>query len=145
MDKSDTVVSVIVGGISFTTTLEVLTVSGYFRGLIACAGVDIKPNSLLCVVNNRSAHCFKKVLAYLTDKKYPYPRKLAYELDFYDVDYELSTLYEKNDLTQRIDILEQKIKELETPKRGPRGPKGDTGMPGSQGPRGFPGIHGPPS
>lgn len=63
----------------------------------------------------RSPRLFEEVLAYVTDSAYPYPLELAFELDFYDVEYDRATLYDKERasrlLREQMDALHSKVME----------------------------------
>lgn len=39
---------------------------------------------------------FRHVLDYLRNPNYPFPKKLAYELDYYLIDYDINKLYDPN-------------------------------------------------
>jgi hypothetical protein len=61
----------------------------------------------------RSSHIFKHVLAFTIDPLYPYPKKYAFELDFYDITYNKHKLYDKHQvLMDNISTIENRLDNL---------------------------------
>ena len=68
--------------------------------LLLCVNND----SILISLPQRSSHTFKQVLSYLNDNLHPYPKNLAYELDFYDIEYDINKLYDSDDFPNKYEI-----------------------------------------
>jgi len=66
-------------GTKFQTTRQTLYQIPYFKDLSY-----IMDNSSTFYMD-RSPHIFKHILAWAVDKKYPFPHKYVYELDFYKI------------------------------------------------------------
>ena len=91
---------------------------------------DFSDNKSKVISINRSSLLFDHVIAYVIDDTYPYPLKYFNELDYYDIIYDKSKLYdphknsndklellskniiEINDLTVKIYDLENKIENI---------------------------------
>jgi hypothetical protein len=85
-------ITIKVGGKEFTTIKEILMKSNLFKELLSNENISKEMIS----IPNRSANNFKKVLNYMIDNQYQYPRNLAYELDYYDIEYDINNLYDPN-------------------------------------------------
>jgi hypothetical protein len=70
--------------------------SGYFKGMLD-RNISNDNDEILCEINQRSSSTFKYLLAYLNDPHYPFPKNLAYELDYYDIQYDINKLHDIND------------------------------------------------
>jgi len=58
----------------------------------------------------RSSLVFNHVLAFVIDEKHPFPVEYYYELDYFDINYDINKLYNPYKiLSERIDVLENKI------------------------------------
>ena len=105
-------ITVIVEDKAFKTTKDTLLLSGFFRGMM-----EIEPDSIKFIVNDRSKKMFKHVLAYLRDNRYPFPLKYKSELDYYDIEYNEDTLYdskktfitELNKITDKLSKMEDEL------------------------------------
>jgi hypothetical protein len=75
-----------VGGKIFNTTIKTLSVSKYFSALIKKHGEDGD------IFIDRSGDNFEQVLSLLRDPQHSFPRNLEYELDFYQIDYDVDQL-----------------------------------------------------
>jgi hypothetical protein len=84
-----------IGGQLFETTFDTIIKIPYFRDMFEACGEA--PNETLFV--NRPPHIFKHILAFIIDPLYPFPKKYAFELDFYGIDYKNINLY---DMQQEI-------------------------------------------
>lgn len=84
-----------VSGKIYEVSREVICKSGLFRGMLEDCAIDGEINVL------RSSKLFDHVYGYLLDSKYPYPKKYYSELDYYLVDYQMSSLYDSNTIMQR--------------------------------------------
>ena len=91
---------------------------------------DFPDNKSKIISINRSSLLFDHVIAYIIDDTYPYPLKYFTELDYYDIIYDETKLYnphknsndklellsktitEINDLTTKICVLENKIENI---------------------------------
>ena len=63
----------------------------------------------------RSPMVFRHVQAYLIDPKHPYPKKYAYELDFYGIEYNGYNLYDPVKETREIvNKVGSKVSKLNT-------------------------------
>lgn len=69
-------------GVLFTVEKAILIRSKYFEDLFA----DNKINEHDVIELQRSPNIFKHVLSLLIDDRYPFPKKYAYELDYYFID-----------------------------------------------------------
>jgi hypothetical protein len=59
----------------------------------------------------RLPHVFDHVLAFIIDDLYPYPYEYAYELDFYNIQYDKTKLYNPQDqMKKHIDHCQKEIK-----------------------------------
>lgn len=74
-----------VGGQHFATTLDVLLKAETFRNMFE--GTDQSYDNDEPIIINRSGEVFSKVLAYLIDNRYPFPKNLVYELEYFGIDY----------------------------------------------------------
>ncbi len=79
-----TSVTVVVNNILFHTTKEILTNSGYFKGIF-----ELNPDETLIVIQDRCDKLFRHVLYYLQDNMYPFPSIYYEELEFYLVEKDL--------------------------------------------------------
>jgi hypothetical protein len=92
-------------GHTFETTYDTIVKIPYFKNMFD--GCEQVTEGSIFV--NRSPNIFEHVLALAIDEKYPYPKKYAFELDFYGVDYENEKLYDK------ITEMENRINDKLTP------------------------------
>lgn len=103
-----------VQGSIFETSKEILLQSSFFENLFN----DCEIPEILFI--NRSAKLFEHVLAFLTDNRYPYPIKYAYELDYYLIPFDKNNLYNgfdtlknelsmsHNNIVEKIDVISDK-------------------------------------
>ena len=94
-----------VGGTLFESTETTLKKINYFKYLFE--DTNLTNNDVPFI--DRSPHIFKHVLSFARDDTYNYPLKYKNELDFYDIDYDVSKLY---DDTNSIDALNDNILKL---------------------------------
>ena len=87
----------------FKTDYNTIIKIPYFRDMFEACGEA--PNETVFV--NRPPHIFKHILAFIIDPLYPFPKKYAFELDFYGIDYKNKNLYEQN--SDKIKELNDKI------------------------------------
>ncbi len=98
-----------IGGKIFETFKPIISKSGYFQNLLE----DCLDSSEIIFVN-RSSKLFDHVLAYLIDDLHPYPKKYAYELDFYLIKYDTDKLYDNNhEIKSEINKIKSEIQWLE--------------------------------
>jgi hypothetical protein len=90
----------------FLVTPTTLSKIPYFKHMLETCDSNI--NETIFV--ERSPHIFKHVIAFIIDPLYPYPKKYAYELDFYDIAYNDRDLYDKN--KEVIDIIRSEINDV---------------------------------
>ena len=112
MDLNPFVVEI--GGKKFITIRENVMKSGLFREILTNSNIkfDSKDYSqepqnsdhILISLPQRSSHTFKQVLSYLNDNLHPYPKNLAYELDFYDIEYDINKLYDADDFLNKYEL-----------------------------------------
>jgi hypothetical protein len=81
-----------VSGRIFETKYETLIKVPYFKHMFE--GCESVPTEVIFI--NRSSNIFEHVLGLVIDPLYPYPKKYAFELDFYGVDYSKMKLYDKS-------------------------------------------------
>jgi hypothetical protein len=75
----------------------------YINNMIEACGDD---NNNLPIFIERPPHIFDHVIAFVIDPFYPYPKEYAYELDFYDIE------YDKNNLYNKLSIVEKELQEI---------------------------------
>lgn len=100
-----------VGGQIFKTTFDIIIKIPYFRDMFESC--DESPHDIIFV--NRSGHVFKHIFALVIDPLYPYPKKYAFELDFYGIDYKNINFYDKqqeilNEMNKKFEIIENSLK-----------------------------------
>jgi hypothetical protein len=95
-----------VGGQIFKTTYDTLIKIQYFKNMFD--GCNRGLDEIIFV--NRSPNIFAHVFALIIDPLHPYPKKYAYELDFYGIDYSNITLYDKKQ--EIIDEMNEKLDTL---------------------------------
>jgi hypothetical protein len=90
-----------VSGKRFEVLRDVMCKSELFAGMLTDCIIDNE------IVINRSPKLFEHVFAYLTDNKYPYPKKYYSELDYYLVPYDIDLLYDSHkicvDKTKKVE------------------------------------------
>ncbi len=109
--KYDTIMSfkINVDGKIFETFKPTICKAGYFQNLL---GDCVDPSEIIFV--NRSSKLFDHVIAYLTDDLHPYPKKYAYELDFYLINYDKDKLYDDNhEIKSEINKIKNELNLLE--------------------------------
>ena len=83
----------------FKTDYNTIKKIPYFRDMFEACGEA--PNETLFV--NRPPHIFKHILAFIIDPLYPFPKKYAFELDFYGIDYKNIKLHDmQQEITSEI-------------------------------------------
>jgi hypothetical protein len=93
----------------FQVTPTTLSKIPYFQNMFETC--DNTPNETIFV--ERSPHIFKHVIALAIDPLYPYPKKYAFELDFYDMTYSKNNLYDKHqELMNKVDIIGSELEEV---------------------------------
>lgn len=105
-----------VSGKEFELSNQTLMKIPYFCNMIN----DCNNNENTIIFVNRSAHIFKHILALVIDPLYPFPKKYAFELDFYGIEYNNNSLYDKHQeliyklekLSEKHDNTESKLIEL---------------------------------
>jgi hypothetical protein len=91
-----------VGGQIFKTDHHTIIKIPYFKDMFdGCGNV---PETIFV---NRPGHTFKHVIAWMMDSKYPYPKKYAFELDFYGIIYDRTKLYvsQQEIMEKQYDIM----------------------------------------
>ena len=96
-----------VGGTIFETTIETIKKINYINYVIQDTNIDLTKEILFI---NRSPHIFKHVLAFAIDDNYKYPSKYKEELDFYDMQYDESNLFDQSkEMVKYVGFIEQKL------------------------------------
>ena len=91
-----------VGGKIFETKYDNIIKIPYFCNMFKIC--DEQLNTTLFI--DRPGHIFKHVLAFIIDPLYPFPIKYAFELDFYDISYDITKLYDKNkNILQKLEYI----------------------------------------
>jgi hypothetical protein len=86
-------ITVDVCGHIFKVKYDIIIKIPYFKNMFdGCGSIPIDT-----IFVDRSPHIFNHVLGLVIDELYPYPKKYAFELDFYGVDYGEMKLYDKKD------------------------------------------------
>lgn len=74
---------------------------------------DFSDNKSKILSINRSSLLFDHVIAYIIDDTYPYPLKYFTELDFYDVIYDKSKLYDPHkNSNDKLELLSKNVSEI---------------------------------
>jgi len=74
---------------------------------------DFPDNKSKILTINRSSLLFDHVIAYIIDDTYPYPLKYFTELDYYDIIYDKSKLYDPHKYTyDKLELLSKNITEI---------------------------------
>jgi hypothetical protein len=88
-----------VSGQNFEVHKDILMKIPYFKDMFdACSplgnqsGEDTPTESIFIA---RPPHIFKHVLSYIIDPIYPFPKKYMFELDFYNITYDKTYFYDK--------------------------------------------------
>lgn len=103
-----------IGGKIFETTESTLSKINYFKYMLQDTNINLKTTIIFV---DRSPHIFKHVLAFAIDDNYKYPLKYRHELDFYDMPYDETQLYDKTKKIKKyIDEINQKLNEIGKPK-----------------------------
>jgi hypothetical protein len=125
-------VKINVGGTIFSTRIQTLKLSNYFK--------EWDHNIERDIFVDRNPKAFVHILEYLRDINYPYPQKYEYELDFYEIDKtKVHIIPEINKLIiSSLDKICDKMNNIKGPmgRTGPIGPIGPIGPMGRTGPIG---------
>ncbi len=98
-----------VGGQIFKTTIATIKKINYFKYLLEDTNYD---NTQIIFVD-RPPHIFKHILSLAIDPSYNYPLKYHSELDFYDMSYDMSKLYNPlENIDSKIKVLDKGIRQL---------------------------------
>jgi hypothetical protein len=102
------IVTLDVSGQIFKTHMDNLLKIPYFASMF-----DVHQYDGEVIFVDRSPRIFEHVLAYVRDDKHPYPKKYEYELDFYGITYDSTSLYDGNMVVkQTVDDLQTKLNKL---------------------------------
>ena len=98
-----------VSGQHFEINKDSLMKIPYFHDMFDACDTNI--DEIIFV--NRPSNIFKHVLALIIDPLYPYPKRYAFELDFYGILYNQSKLYDKHqELIDKVNEINNKHQEL---------------------------------
>lgn len=81
-----------VSGREYNIKKSILIKIPYFNNMLETCN----DNEIIFV--DRSNIVFDHVISFIIDEKHPYPVEYSYELDFYDVKYDITKLYDQNKL-----------------------------------------------
>lgn len=97
-----------VSGTNFEVSDNILLKIPYFRDMF-----DACTNNNAVVFVARSPNIFKHVIGLIIDPLYPFPKKYAFELDFYGIDYNKEKLYDVNqDVAEKISKLHHIVNDI---------------------------------
>ncbi len=96
----------------FEIPLSIIQKIPYFNAMLENCDINCIPHETIFVA--RSSTVFDHVLSFVVDPLYPFPIEYAYELDFYDVKYDASKLYQPHIiLANKLNKIIQSTNHLE--------------------------------